>query len=190
LALHFVTAAAGAYISMTQLFRKQIVGVIYLFEGRVEEPMPSRTQVTMKLHSDLELLNIEMPRNVVKPGCYNDLWDAGCGLLKALFTVSSSAATSSTKTQILCSLAQAAGYFDLGTIEFSSGQNSGVKRTIKSYTPGTINLSSPLPYTPAPGDTFDAAPGCDKTESRCDTIFNNKANRRTFPYVPVPETSL
>jgi uncharacterized phage protein (TIGR02218 family) len=175
---------------MTQPFRKQIVGVIYLFEGCVEEPMPSRTQVTMKLHSDLELLNIYMPRNVVRPGCGIDLYDARCGLVKASFTVSSSAATSSTKTQILCGLAQAAGYFDLGTIEFTSGQNNGVKRTIKSYTPGTINLSSPLPYTPAPGDTFDAAPGCNKTESRCDTIFSNTANRRAFPYVPVPETSL
>jgi uncharacterized phage protein (TIGR02218 family) len=175
---------------MTKLFRKQIVGVIHLFEGRVEEPMASRTQVTLKLHSDLELLNIEMPRNIVRPGCGNDLYDARCGLVKASFTVSSTTSTSSTKTQILCSLAQAAGYFDLGTIEFTSGQNSGVKRTIKSYTSGEINLSSPLPYTPVPGDTFDAAPGCDKTESRCDTIFNNKANRRAFPYVPVPEASL
>jgi uncharacterized phage protein (TIGR02218 family) len=175
---------------MTQLFRKQIVGVIYLFEGRVEEPMASRTQATMKLHSDLELLNIEMPRNVVRPGCGNDLYDARCGLVKGDFTVSSSTATSSTKTQILCSLAQASGYFDLGTIEFTSGQNSGVKRTIKSYTPGTLNLSSPLPYTPAVADTFNAAPGCDKTESRCGSIFSNTANRRAFPYVPVPETSL
>lgn len=144
----------------------------------------------VKVKSDLELLNVKIPRNAYQPGCLHTLFDAGCGLTKASFGAATTAASGSTKQVLNCGLAQAAGYFDQGTITFTSGANNGVTRNVKSYTPGVVTLSYPLPSTPAIGDGFTAYPGCDKRQATCSGKFSNLANFRGFPYVPAPETAL
>ncbi|MCK9622198.1 MAG: DUF2163 domain-containing protein [Methylobacter sp.] len=171
-------------------FGDTAAGLVYLFEGRVASPEASRTQVSMKINSELELLNVSMPRNVITPGCQYTVYDSGCGLTKATFTVTDAVASGSTALTINSTLAQANGYFDSGTLEMTSGANNGIVRTIKSYTVGVVVLSHPLPSVPAVADTFSIAPGCNKTASVCNTRFSNLARRRAFPYVPVPETSL
>ena len=45
----------------------------------------------------------------------------------------------------------------------------------------------PLPFAPAPGDTFNVAFGCDHTQATCQSKFNNLVNFRGFPYVPPPQ---
>ena len=82
-----------------------------------------------------------------------------------------------------------AGYFELGTLVFTSGENEGVSRSIKSYAPGVINFVFPLPFDPASGDTFTVYPGCDKQMSTCGAKFNNLANFGGEPFIPVPETA-
>lgn len=80
-------------------------------------------------------------------------------------------------------------FLSQGTIAFTSGLNNGVIRTIKNWQNGTISLAQPLPSAPANGDTVTVAPGCDKAKSTCLNKFNNLANFRGFPYVPIPETA-
>lgn len=166
------------------------VGALTRFTGRVSDVVPGRTGIALTVKSDLELLNVPMPRNLYQPSCMHTLYDGGCALTKAAFGVNSSTGAGSTSRQVLCGLAQAATYFDQGTITYTSGANSGISRTVRSYTPGVLNLSVPLPNTPSVGDTFTAYPGCDKTQSACTSKFNNKANFKGFPYVPVPESAL
>lgn len=165
-------------------------GVLNVFTGRISDVKPSRTEIKLTVTSDLELLNIPMPRNVYSPGCTHNVYDAGCGAVKASFGAASSCTAGSSKTQLICGLTHYSGYFDAGTITFTSGQNAGATRTIKGYTQGVINLSLPLSYVAAAGDTFTAYAGCDKSKATCSGKFNRLASFRGFPFIPVPETSM
>lgn len=165
-------------------------GAFIKFIGRISESRFGRTEARIKIKSDLELLNIQMPHNLYQTGCIHSLYDSGCGLVKASYAAASTVLTGSTTSMLLCGLTQVSAYFDQGTITCNSGTNSGVTRTIKSYTPGVVNLSYPLPVIPGVADAFTAYPGCDKTQATCTSKFNNLVNFRGFPYVPIPETAL
>lgn len=165
-------------------------GTFIKFIGRISESQFGRTEAKIKIKSDLELLNIQMPHNLYQTGCIHTLYDSGCGLLKSSYAAASTVLTGSTASMLLCGLTQALAYFDQGTITGTGGANSGVTRTVKSYTPGVLNLSYPLPVAPGVGDAFTAYPGCDKTQATCTSKFNNIVNFRGFPYVPIPETAL
>lgn len=165
-----------------------VVGALWMFSGRVADVDPSRTQIRLEVKSDLELLNVGMPRNPYQPRCGYTLYDTGCAVSRAAFTAVSWSTTGSTRGQVLCGLAQSSGWFDRGTILFTTGANAGVMRTVKSYVPGVVVPVVPFPSVPEVGDFFEIVPGCDKPLETCDSKFSNKARFRGFPYVPVPET--
>ena len=165
-------------------------GVLALFAGEINVDEIDRGTARLSVLSDIALLNVQMPRNIYQAGCLHTLFDAGCGLSKAAFAAASTVAAGSSQTQINCGLAQAADYFSLGTITFSSGPNAGVSRTVKAYSPGIITLSLPLKAMPTTGDAFTAYPGCDKQQATCTTKFNNLPRFRGFPYIPIPETAI
>ena len=165
-------------------------GYLIQFVGRIGEVQPSRSAAQVDVNSDLELLNIMLPRNLYQVTCVHSLFDAGCGLSKAAFASASSALAGSTAMLLNCGLAQAATFFDQGMVTFTGGANTGISRTIKGYMPGAVTLAYPLPNVPQAGDTFNAYPGCDKLQATCSSSkFNNLANFRGFPYIPVAETS-
>ncbi|OQS41122.1 DUF2163 domain-containing protein [Chromobacterium haemolyticum] len=165
-------------------------GSILLFEGRIADVKPSRTELRLTVKSELELLDTQMPRNLYQPGCLHTLHQGGCGISKEAFAINSTVNGGSTVNRINCSLTQAAGYFSLGTIRFNSGPNAGVIRSVKDYSPGVVTLSAPLVMQCNPGDSFTIYPGCDKTKATCQAKFNNVINFRGHPYVPAPETVL
>lgn len=171
------------------------VGTVIMFSGRVSKiTEASRNAISLSVKSDLELLNIQMPRNVFQPTCVHTLYDAGCAILKATFSVAGVVTAGSTAASILASaLTQATGYFDLGTLIFTSGANNGFTRTVKSYTnSGGVKTLKPVvafPVAPANGDTFSVAPGCDKTKTMCTAKFSNLAHFKAFPFIPQPEAA-
>lgn len=187
-------ALTGASVTLWRAFMETwgdtAPGALWQFSGRLSVGPMSRTQAQLKVRSDLELLNIQMPRNVYQPACIHTLYDSGCTLSQAGFGVSNTAQAGSTKTSIVNSLAQGAGYFDQGKLFWLTGANAGVTRTVKSYVPGILVPSLPLPYTPAAGDTFTVYPGCDKMQATCSSKFANLVNFRGYPYIPVPETAV
>ena len=79
-----------------------------------------------------------------------------------------------------------------GKIEFTSGQNQGVTRTIQrtelpyGYYTGNVYFDVALPFVPAVGDTYTLTVGCKRTTADC-VFFNNIANFRGMPYVPGQE---
>ncbi len=165
-------------------------GVVNIFTGTISDVTPSRTQILLTVSSDMQLLNIPMPRNVYAPACSHSLYDSACGAVKASFGATSACTSGTTTLKIHSALAQADGYFDTGTITFSGGQNAGATRTIKSYIGGVITMSTPLYFLPAAGDTFTAYAGCDKTQATCANKFNRVISFRGFPFIPVPEASV
>jgi uncharacterized phage protein (TIGR02218 family) len=187
-------ALDGATVDLERAFAATpgaaIAGTVLLFSGRVSDTTTDSLNARVIVRSHMELLNTPLPRNLYQPPCGFSLYDTGCGVSRASFLVNSSVASGSTRQVINCALAQASGYFSIGELVFTSGANLGVRRTVKSYTPGVVTLAYPLPRDVTVGNTFTIYPGCDKRLTTCDTKFANKARFRGTPFVPVPETSL
>jgi uncharacterized phage protein (TIGR02218 family) len=167
-----------------------IAGTVNLFEGRVSETTTDSLTSKVIVRSWLELLNTPLPHNLYQPPCGNSLYDTGCGVSRAAYAAFGAVASGSTRQSINCGLGNPAGYFDIGEIVMTSGQNLGVIRTVRSYAPGVVALAYPLPKPVSVGDTFTIYPGCDKRLTTCDTKFGNKPRFRGTPFVPVPETAL
>lgn len=191
----------AARVTMEKIFladwENTLGGTVPWFAGRVNEPNIGRFQAEISINSDIEMLNVAMPRNVVQAGCVHTLFDAGCTLSKAAFTTGGTVSGTPTVLAFATNLTQANNYFDLGVIKFTSGPNTGLYRTIKTYlaSGGSITIIRPLPSPPGAGDTFTVTPSCQKTQAACSNTnvalgpnFNNLVHFRGKPYVPVPET--
>lgn len=183
----------GATILLERVFFSApptVVGGYINFSGRVADMTVTRTEARMVVKSDLELLNVMMPRNLYQPGCKHTLYETDCGVNRASFAISAMVQSGSSATSLIASaLTPGAGYLDMGYIMFTSGALNGMKRTIKASVPGSVSLLNPLPQAPANGDTFTAYPGCDKTMATCSNKFSNLVHFRAMPFIPVPETT-
>lgn len=162
-------------------------GIVNLFTGTVSDISAGSNKVALNVASDLMYLNAAFPTNYFLPQCNHALFDAGCTLAKASYAVAATVTSSTAKDVTASALAQPSGYFALGYIVITSGVNNGLVRTVKAYASGDFTLLYPLPQACAPGDTFTAYPGCDKTQNTCSATFNNLTHFRGFPYVPTPE---
>jgi uncharacterized phage protein (TIGR02218 family) len=185
----------GCYVDMEKIFLDDWTdtspGAVPWFSGRVNEIKAGRLSASIIAHAHTELLNVAMPRNIYQVGCLHTLFDAGCALSAASFQVSGTVtATSAGGQSFYTNLTQADGYFDLGTIEFTSGVHDGERYTIKQFknSGGQIQLVYPALGGIANGVTFIARPGCDKKQATCSAKFSNLAHFRGYPYIPVPET--
>ena len=183
----------GARMTLTRAFYQinnpNSCGSLNLFSGRVGPLTISGHEIQMGIKSDLELLDIPMPRNVYAAGCIHTLYDSGCNLSAAAFTVTGNTTANSTSFNVNCNLAQTAGYFDLGVMKFTSGQNNQVQRTVRVHSNGVLTVMQPFASTPQAGDLFTVRPGCDKTFATCGAKFTNTSNFRGYPFIPAPETT-
>lgn len=190
----------GARLKLSRVFwslsTPAPTGALIWFVGRVADTTLDRNEVRLQIKSDLEDLNTMVPAEVYQPGCANDLFDAACGASRASFTFTSTATAASNSTRISFghAMAQAAGYFDLGTVSFTSGANAGITRTVKQHTSGQFNVLQPWPFAVAVGDAFKATAGCNKSKADANGCpkFHSSANVilrfRGQPFIPVPET--
>lgn len=174
-------------------------GVVVLFSGRVSDVQPTRTEIQLEVSSDVELLNLPMPRRLYQPGCMRSLFDAGCRVSLDDFRVSAVVGAGSTLTVLYIAagatnLRYTAGFYNLGSVRFTSGANNGVLRSVSQYGNDPDNLFvrviPALDVVPTAGDTFQLFPGCNKTMDDCTQKFDNIAQFGGFPYVPIPETAL
>lgn len=166
-----------------------IVGTLHGFQGNISDIDGSRSAFQLQVKSALELLNIDMPRNLYQGTCNHIVYDAGCTLLRSSFTVTGSVSGSPSFNGIATALGQAAGYFDQGVLAFTSGPNNGSRRTVKSFASGAFSFAFPLPALPTVGDTFAVYPGCDRTQATCIAKFSNAIHFKGYPFVPTPETA-
>jgi uncharacterized phage protein (TIGR02218 family) len=79
-------------------------------------------------------------------------------------------------------------WFSSGLVTFTSGNNDGISREVKSHFKSsgvvTVYLWEALPFDLEPGDDFTIKAGCDKTFKTCKAKFENAANFRGFPHIP------
>lgn len=194
----FITAALdGALDGATVLLQRAFFeswtqpakGALVMFSGRVSQISGSRHELQVSVKSDLELLDVKLPRNIYTPGCALDVYSTPCGANRAAVTVTGSVASvSSPRSGFATSLGQATGWFDLGTLTFTSGANDGVSRTVQAFDAGAFSFALAFPADIAPGDTFSVFPACMHTMDDCANKHNNLVHFRGFPFVPAPET--
>ena len=165
-------------------------GKIKLFEGRIIEPEFDRNTIQASVASDLDELNVQMPRNLYQPSCSNTLFDHACGLNRENYALETTIAAGSTASRILCDINQPQGWFTQGVIEFLEGGNKGLKRTIRLHELDVLLLTLPLLEYPEVGQRIKVYPGCDKRLETCQNRFNNFARFRGAPFIPIPETSV
>jgi uncharacterized phage protein (TIGR02218 family) len=132
--------------------------------------------------------------DVYTPGCRWSLGDTRCGVdlgaLEVAGTVtavaSQHAATRAQYRQFAdSSRAEAAGWFDLGTLEWTSGANAGHIAEIRQFTAGGgFVLWRPMPHPLQVGDEYSAWPGCDKTPDTCKNKFSNYRRYGAYPDLP------
>lgn len=167
------------------------------FLGTVADVAPSRMGAKLVVKSGLGKLSQQMPTDTFQAACANNLFDSNCGATRASFTVAGTvtavSAGSNPSLTITFASSIAATYFDLGSLAFTSGANSGVARTVQTQTgSGTsvsIQFARPFPFAVSVGDTLSASAGCDKTLTTCSAKFNRLTFYRGTPFIPVVETA-
>jgi hypothetical protein len=165
-------------------------GIVPWFQGIVDQIQAGRFSVDLTINDIVQLLNVQMPRNILQSGCVHALFDAGCTLSKAAFTSTGSITGSITANSFSTGLTQADGYFSLGVITFTSGVLNGSSYAIATHLNAGGNVKSIAPWAALPiiGDTFSIVPGDDKSQATCSGKFSNLPHYRGAPYVPQPET--
>lgn len=186
-------ALDGATVLLQRAFfpswAEPAAGALTMFSGRVSQISGSRHELQVSVKSDLELLNVKLPRNIYTPNCSLNVYSPGCGANRAAVTVTGSVAgVTSPRSAFTTVLGQADGYFDLGTLTFTSGPNAGVSRTVQAFVDGAFRFALAFPADIQPGHAFSVFPGCDKTMATCSSRFSNIVHFRGFPFVPAPET--
>jgi len=196
----------NAFFRMSKLFMNRAVtgganfpdtspGAVGWLVGQVQGVQAGRLKAELTIDDYLALLGSQnMPRQLYGVGCYHQVYDAGCGLLKSAFTVTGEvtavASGSAGGYSFSTNLTAADGYFDLGVLTFTSGANSAFAQNVSSYlnASGAIIMNFPFPVPPAVGDTFSIYPGCDLQQATCTTKFNNLRRFGGQPYIPDPST--
>lgn len=186
----------GARVTLHKAFRQELgqaawVGRIEQFSGRVSDmESAGGGQISIKVLSELELFNLPLPPNVYQPQCRNTLYDVNCGVMRTSQTWSAVVGSASDALRLTFghSMPQAAGWFDLGAVQFVTGANAGVRRTVRKHTTTQLTVMQPWPAAVAAGDAFQVYRGCDLTMATCRDRFNNLSNFRGHPFIPPPET--
>ena len=168
------------------------VGTYIRFGGKVAEAQTlGATQVVVQAASWLDLLSANLPADTYQTSCLNTLGDARCGVALAGYAVAGVVTSGASATAFGSALTQAAGWFSLGKVAFTSGANAGVTVTVKSFDDaGGFQLVAPLQAMPAVGDVFTAYPGCALSMADCSAKFANLARFRGQPFIPAPSTGL
>lgn len=119
--------------------------------------------------------------------CSAKFGDSKCGLDIALYTHNTTLLSWDDNRTIAIGTAEAEGYFQYGTVTFTSGNNMGREYRIAGHVKrdGTdwLVLQEALPIRPQTGDTLVAVRGCNKSTTFC-KIVANFINYRGFPFIP------
>jgi len=167
-----------------------------LFKGMVSGRISyDQGALTIECSSELEKLNVNFPKKVYTELCQHEHFSTGtydCNLTKASYLQTGIVTSSNSKyvlgaTRFLFAT-HASGYWLHGEITFTSGDNNGVTRSIKTHTDGFIAVRAAFPYLIQVGDTFNVYPGCDRLGLTCATKYNNYANFFGFEDIPKTET--
>jgi hypothetical protein len=186
----FLRPAAGAQMDLSP-------GIVKWFAGIVDQVQVGRFTVDITVNDLVQVLNVQMPRNILQSGCVHALFDAGCTLNKAANTNTNSIVSGLTANGFTSSSAKPLDFYTLGVVTFTSGVLNGSSYAVSRFLAGgAVVFVVPFAAMPSIGDTYSWVPGCDKSQAMCASGkfiiggvgASNLAHYRGAPYVPQPET--
>lgn len=175
----------GAEIQLYKVNYKSLAdGAIYLRRGWLGEVRAGKVSFVAELRGLAQKLQQQIGQNY-SPSCRASFCDSRCKLVLDDYKFSGAITTATDSITFTdTSRTEADGYFNFGLVEFTSGNNMGVQREVKSFAAGVITLELPMPFAMAVGDAYDIWRGCDKNFSTCKDTYDNVINFRGEPYVP------
>ena len=182
-----------AYCSVIKCFLSAdgaVVGTVAWFNGILDVKDGGGMEISLENKSMAQKANIDYPMRLYYPNCPYALFSAGCGLNINDWTVEGTVTQVNSQSLFCTNLSFADGYYDVGDIEFTSGDLTGTSMTVKnSYAAsGQLKMLVAFDSLPAVGDKFKIRPGCPKTPAVCASRFGNWARNRATPYIPLKET--
>lgn len=150
------------------------------FVGKVMSVTFEGAEARMVCAPVRSLLQKKVPGVVFQSQCNHNLYGIGCGVLKAAFKVTGTVVSisGSTLTAVVFGT-KPDGWFNNGWVELAGGE----RRFIVSHVGTTVELMNRF-VTLTPGTSFDAYPGCDRTETVCREKFNNLPRHLGFARIP------
>jgi uncharacterized phage protein (TIGR02218 family) len=126
------------------------------------------------------------------------LGDSRCGVDLGPFTFEDLVVTASPapsrRLMTFASTTEATGYFNYGTVEFTTGPNVDIVREIKRHTlvsgAALIELQEPFPFDVTALDEATLIAGCDRRFPTCRDKFDNVVNFRGEPHLPGTDSYL
>lgn len=188
----------GLYNSAdVQIFRVNYedltMGKINIFSGKIGEiSVTDEETFTAELLSLSSMLKQSIG-DVTSATCrVRKFGDTQCKLNISSYTFSKSVSAVASAVQFtLGSTSQATGYFDYGTVQFTSGDNRGLIREIKEHTlsggSAVIKLRRAFPFAVGIGDAVTIIRGCDRRFETC-IGYGNAINFRGEPHLPGNDT--
>jgi uncharacterized phage protein (TIGR02218 family) len=157
-----------------------------LFRGDIGRVRWGGSLGTIELFDIIERFNRQVGKRITAACDVKRFGDARCGKDLTAFTHSSTVTAVGSRYQITVSgFAQAAGYFDRGTVLFTSGDNTGLEYDVAEHTTGgVLTLALDTGFPVAVGDGVTAIRGCPRTFEFCRDTAENEVNFRGFPHLP------
>ncbi|CAN5578185.1 DUF2163 domain-containing protein [soil metagenome] len=170
------------------------LGTIALFGGKSAGIDLDGITAQIEVKGRVNDLDQYAPRNLYQVPCNRAFCDLGCTLSRATYTASYVVGTAPTATFIPWASAPGnPSVYQGGTVAFSSGPDSGARRTVAKADGSGLTLAYPLYAVPIAGDAFSAFEGCDKTfDSSSGQSCSDRSNTqhyRGFRFVPPPSTA-
>lgn len=202
---------ADVYVFLLDPSVNPVVNKITLMRARIGEVQTVNGRFTAELRSTTQMLkqtigDITTPTCRVKrfgdSQCFPDgLSDNGDSITDFTFAVVAvSQADDFTirfdlDTGVFWPVDGSGDYFNYGVVIFTSGDNDGIERELKSYaavgmtTQKDFKLRTPFPFAVAPGDTAHVIAGCQRRfREDCIAKFNNAPNFHGEPEIPGNDT--
>ena len=162
-----------------------------LFRGFLGLITRKGSEFQAELRGPADLLSQNVGRVFQKP-CSAVLGDARCKVDTALEVYSGSASIvellSESRLVVVSELDYPEGWFERGVLEITSGEQSGMRISIKRDEIGPsgrlMTLSRSLAQLPTEGCTVRLTAGCDRRAETCRVKFANLVNFRGFPDLP------
>lgn len=162
---------------------KNPVDAIKIMAGNVSQVRAEGGRFVLEIRSDFDRYNQVVGR-VLTNNCDADFGDTRCGATPTTVTGTVTAVTDAMTFTVSYSGSHADDFFNFGTVIGLTGDNAGTTVEIHDWTQaGAIILFTPLPVTPAIGDTFTVKQGCPKSRAGC-MDRDNIINFRGFPEIP------
>lgn len=160
-----------------------------LRSGTLGETTSTRSLITAELRGLTQALSRRFIAKTI-PTCTNDLGDAKCGVNLATYTVGGTVSTVTSNRQWTdSSRTEANDWFTGGILEFTSGNNTGLRLEVRRYTAaGVFELHQTMPFDVQVGDTFTVNAGCTyRFTEDCKNKFGNGINFGGFKDMPLSD---